>query len=593
MQFKSKTYRYFQTIEGRIIKISNRSCKRSYNNQFTKLKNKNKIIPTIIGAMDIETMDLNGIQKPILISFACKDLTNGEIKTILNVVDKQLLKTNIELAIKELWISFFESLTSLIKELKHKKIVIYMHNLGSFDGYFLFPGLLQFYAPEQVESLIDKDNNFIQIALNDKDVSYIWKDSFRLFPISLKELAKTFKSEYNKLHDYNPNYNTINLFNDENKNDFNQFLEYSLFDSLALLDSMLNAQSIYIEKYNVDIGTVFSTSTLSLKIFRSNFLHCDIPALNKKEDSFIRRGYYGGATDYYKLYGENLFYYDVNSLYPFSMCNDMPHKIIDFHNYKVINKIGLNNFFGFALVEVTCPKGIKIPLLPYNDGFKLIYPTGKWIGVYFSEELKDVVKHGYKIKMLCGYEFSKETIFNDYVEHFYNIKKLSIKDSPERFVAKMQLNQLYGYFGRSMELILTRNTNKAGLKELLATRVIRSIIELPKNIFVVLMSANLNYKSVKQIGIKLDLDNSFTSEKRNVKSNVAISAAVTAYARIVMNKYKTIPGYNVYYTDTDSIFLDEPLPETLIGNELGQMKDELDGNTILKAYFLGVTLLKT
>jgi len=34
-------------------------------------------------------------------------------------------------------------------------------------------------------------------------------------------------------------------------------------------------------------------------------------------------------------------------------------------------------------------------------------------------------------------------------------------------------------------------------------------------------------------------------------------------------------GINLYYTDTDSIFVDKELPDYLIGNELGQLKDEL------------------
>ena len=38
-------------------------------------------------------------------------------------------------------------------------------------------------------------------------------------------------------------------------------------------------------------------------------------------DRFIRGSYYGGAVDYYKAYGENLHYYDVNSLYPYAMLN--------------------------------------------------------------------------------------------------------------------------------------------------------------------------------------------------------------------------------------------------------------------------------
>ena len=63
-----------------------------------------------------------------------------------------------------------------------------------------------------------------------------------------------------------------------------------------------------------------------------------------------------------------------------------------------------------------------------------------------------------------------------------------------------------------------------------------------------------------------------------VKSNVAISAAITAYARIHMNQFK-IEG-ETFYTDTDSIFTNTPLDSNLVGNELGQMKDELNGNVI-------------
>ena len=35
-----------------------------------------------------------------------------------------------------------------------------------------------------------------------------------------------------------------------------------------------------------------------------------------------------------------------------------------------------------------------------------------------------------------------------------------------------------------------------------------------------------------------------------------------------------------FYTDTDSVFLQHPLPQKLIGNELGQFKDELKGSII-------------
>jgi len=45
-----------------------------------------------------------------------------------------------------------------------------------------------------------------------------------------------------------------------------------------------------------------------------------------------------------------------------------------------------------------------------------------------------------------------------------------------------------------------------------------------------------------------------------------------------------MPGYTVYYSDTDSIVLNRPLPNSFVGNELGQMKLE---HLVLKGVFLG------
>lgn len=68
-------------------------------------------------------------------------------------------------------------------------------------------------------------------------------------------------------------------------------------------------------------------------------------------------------------------------------------------------------------------------------------------------------------------------------------------------------------------------------------------------------------------------------------SNVALAAAVTAYARIAMIPIKIDP--NTLYTDTDSAFTTKMIDSELLGAELGQYKDELKGNIIREAYFLG------
>ena len=138
----------------------------------------------------------------------------------------------------------------------------------------------------------------------------------------------------------------------------------------------------------------------------------------------------------------------------------------------------------------------------------------------------------------------------------------------------MHLNQLYGYFGRSRELIITKTIFNRDLNLILGTHFVKSIIKISHKISIVLMTANLNFDLIKKLKLDLDLT-TLKNMNKSVKSNVAISAAVTAYARIEMMKYKVDPSYKIYYTDTDSIFLNKPLPDYLVGESLGLMKNEL------------------
>jgi hypothetical protein len=205
-----------------------------------------------------------------------------------------------------------------------------------------------------------------------------------------------------------------------------KFKEYSIQDSVCLYKALEYAQQIYILDHGVDITTIYSTSTLSLKIFRTNFLEVNIPTIKGNVDNFIRKGYFGGGTDYYKAHEFNLHYYDVNSLYPYAMSNPMPFEIVKFyHNMRFIK---LENFFGFCLAQIYCPKNIR-PVLPYRYEGKTIHPTGSWIGVYFSEELKAVQKLGYEITLIKGYEFTKLDLFSNYIKHFYSIKKKFYRSS--------------------------------------------------------------------------------------------------------------------------------------------------------------------
>src|ERR1700744_6545153 len=140
-----------------------------------------------------------------------------------------------------------------INELKLHKVVVFSHNLGSFDGYFIFKGLLGLPGIDinKVNSIIDELHRFIGIDITYKDSKIIFKDSLRIFPVSLQELCKIFEVE-GKLQSYNPLFNKITMFKDENL--LNSFINYSKQDSICLLKALVKAQGIYIEEHKVDIA---------------------------------------------------------------------------------------------------------------------------------------------------------------------------------------------------------------------------------------------------------------------------------------------------------------------------------------------------
>ena len=66
----------------------------------------------------------------------------------------------------------------------------------------------------------------------------------------------------------------------------------------------------------------------------------------------------------------------------------------------------------------------------------------------------------------------------------------------------MHLNQLYGYFGRSRELILTKTIFNKDLNLILGTHFVKSIIKISHKISIVLMTANLNFDLIKKIEVR-------------------------------------------------------------------------------------------
>jgi hypothetical protein len=106
-------------------------------------------------------------------------------------------------------------------------------------------------------------------------------------------ISVVFLSLPGKSSNYNPEYQKLSLFNNEKL--LEEFKEYSLQDSICFYDCIYKLQEIYLNDYNVYITSFFSTSTVSMQIFRRKFLKVNIPILKRIDDAFIREGVFRGV----------------------------------------------------------------------------------------------------------------------------------------------------------------------------------------------------------------------------------------------------------------------------------------------------------
>ena len=358
------------------------------------------------------------------------------------------------------------------------------------------------------------------------------------------------------------------------KNLSSQLLDYMKQDILLLGGVMQKAQEIYWKLYKVDIESKITLSSLALSIFRMKYYDASnwpIHIPNKNEDTFIRRGYYGGHADMYIPYGEDLYYYDVNSLYPFVMKEfPMPGGVPVWH--RNLEGKDLDSIFGFIEAYVVCPKTIKRPFLPYRDkNNTLIFPTGEFVGVYYSEELKYAKGLGYTVLPISCYLFERmESPFRDFVSSLFE-NRLEARISGNEalaYVYKILMNSLYGRFGIHPKSTITEICNEDRFKHLLRhSELIRSSM-LSENNYIVAYHSNFGTGS------------DYWNPLKN--SAVQLATAIITSARIYM--YPFISIEDCYYTDTDSVVLGHPLPKEVISStELGKFKLE---DKIKKGFFL-------
>jgi hypothetical protein len=355
---------------------------------------------------------------------------------------------------------FIRFLATIIEKDQTVK-TIYFHNFARFDGILLVKHLAINNPEFKLKPLMRNGQLYELVVYLGKRKRMIFRDSLKLLPASLESLASSLCPELGKKGVID--HSTVSLHNLGERKD--ELLSYMKQDVRLLAGIMLKAQDIYWGLYRVDVVDKITLSSLSLSIFRKSFYNpskTPIAIATGNEDSFVRRGYYGGHVDVYKPRGSNLYYYDVNSLYPYVMKTfDMPiGKPIwspDLHSSNI------EDLFGFIEAYVICPEHIKKPVLPYRDeNGTLIFPTGQFMGVYYSEELKYAKSIGYTVIPIKGYLYEKgEGLFHSFVTDLYGNRLKAKKDGNTglAYVYKILMNSLYGRLGINPRSTITEICN--------------------------------------------------------------------------------------------------------------------------------------
>lgn len=403
----------------------------------------------IIYVADIETVIIKNKHIPFLIGYK-------QINTILLKSFKINFNTeNFEQQSTEIILNFLKNLIDISKIKKNKKIFFYFHNLGNFDGIFLLKVINQNADLFNKIKVIIKNNRIYEIKLTEN--LYI-RDSFTLLPLDLKTLSKNLLTEEKQKKEIN--YDFFKSITSVKQN-INEIETYFKYDLISLSDIIENFQEEILQKYQINITTVLTISSLAFKIYRQNFMVNEEiykSNIDNMIENFLRQSFIGGITTIFKPKCNNAYYYDVNSLYPYSMLQPMP---IGKPNWKNINNLDINIFFGFIECTIEIPENLEIPPLSIKDKETglLINPTGEITNIWFSEEIKNAIQN-YNCKIIKihkALEYEKKIIFYDYITHFYEYKK---KKDQRYIFYKLLLNSLFGRFALKTELEELKFINK-------------------------------------------------------------------------------------------------------------------------------------
>jgi DNA polymerase elongation subunit (family B) len=373
-------------------------------------------------------------------------------------------------------------------------------------------------------------------------------DTMNFFKTSLEEMGKAIGMEKQKVDFYSVDDKTLEQYN---RRDVEILAEYSL----RFIEWWKREK---LGKFGISIAQ------LALNAYRHRFMDKKICIhRNQKAIELERQAYFGGRCECFRIgsYDQKIYKLDVNSMYPFVMKdNPFPTKLVGIIENPDITYIKKLLYSGYCLIcEVTI--NTEEPAYPYR-GKRLLFPVGLFKTYLATPELVYALANNHIQQIHRCSIYKADKIFTTFIEYFYTKKKEAEKHNNklERNFYKLIMNSLYGKFGQAIYTY----------KEIEYPATISYGSELAIDI-----ETNERYKVLFIDGKPYRREK---TPQLAYHTFIAIPSHVTSYARIYLWKLiKTAEIDNVFYVDTDSLFVNEKGYSNLkeyIGNELGQLKVE-------------------
>lgn len=312
------------------------------------------------------------------------------------------------------------------------------------------------------------------------------------------------------------------------------------------------------------VGSIKLTlASLSIYYFRKDFLEHDI-VYNQLNDEFFK-SYYGGRNEAFYIGEVKADVYDINSLYPHIMT------VTRFPDFKNLRKyVNVQNRYALNIIKrkeglffgtVFHPESYVGYLPKKAQSGKLLFPHGRYKGHFNFNELRFAIEHGGVEIVECEYLIYSSAIespFISYINELYGLR-LKTENGFLKYLYKLFMNALYGKFAMRKKYKTTYYH------------------QIPYDDIMMLKSKN-EYYELKLFSAKRDDCYLITENKHADKSYFSIATVasyITSAARVELLKGILANKENLYYCDTDSIFVSMGAVKGIkIGSSLGEWKKE-------------------